>query len=202
MKRSMMGLPVLLLAAAAMAPSAHAQPTGAWAAQVGVHNVDPKSDNGHGIDVDNAVGLTFNVRYFFTPSVAVDLLAALPFDHDISADGLGKVAKARHLPPTLSAMWYPLPDAKVKPFVGAGLNYTTFFDVREKGALSGTTLKLKDSFGPAAMAGVEFPLGAHASLVADIRWMDIDTKASINGAGIGTVHIDPIAYGLSYLYRF
>jgi outer membrane protein len=202
MNRFTMGLPALLLATAAMIPAAHAEPSSPWAVQIGVHNVDPKSDNGLGIKVDNAVGLTMNARYFVNPSFAIDLLAALPFQHDVSADGAGKIAKVRHLPPTLSAMWYPMPDAKVKPFIGAGLNYTTFFDIKEKGALSGTKLKLKDSFGPAAMIGVEVPVSAHGAVFADLRWMDIDTKASVDGNRIGTLHIDPIAYGVAYVYRF
>ena len=195
-------LSALCVAAAGMASTAHAEALTPWTFQLGVHNVDPKSHNGNGVEVDSATGATFNVRYFLDSSFAVDLLAALPFGHDVSVEGAGEVAKVHHLPPTLSLTWHPLPVAKVKPFVSAGLNYTTFFDIDEKGALSGTKLKLKDSWGPAAQAGVEFALGPHSAIVADLRWMDIDTKASVDGASIGTVHIDPFAYGLSYVYRF
>lgn len=202
MNRFAYSVPALLLAGVASLSSAHAETTSPWAVQVGVHNVDPKSDNGNGVNVDSAVGLTLNARYFVNPSFAIDILAALPYQHDVSLDGVGDIAKVRHLPPTVSAMWYPMPDAAVKPFVGAGLNYTTFFDIKEKGVLSGSKLKLNDSFGPAAMIGVEFPLGAHSALFADLRWMDIDTKAKIDGATFGTVHIDPIAYGIAYVYRF
>ena len=202
MTRITASLPVLALALAGSVSAAQAQDVSPWALQVGVHNVEPKSDNGGGIDVKSAAGLTFNVRYFVNPSFAIDVLAALPFGHDVDLEGAGKIAKVHHLPPTVSAMWYPMPEATLKPFVGVGLNYTTFFDIKEKGALAGTKLELDDSFGVAAMAGVEYKLGPHSALFVDLRWMDIDTKAEVNGAGIGTIHIDPLAYGLAYVYRF
>ena len=57
-----------------------------------------------------------------------------PFSHSVSTPGLGEVAKVKHLPPTLMAQYY-FGDAnsKVRPYVGAGINYTTFFD--EEGAV-------------------------------------------------------------------
>jgi outer membrane protein len=36
----------------------------------------------------------------------------------------------------------------------------------------------------------------------DARWLDIDTDAKLNGANIGTVEIDPYAFGLSIGRRF
>lgn len=202
MKSSSLAIGVLMAAAASM-PVAHAADS-PWAVQVGVHNVDPKSNNGTDADVHvkSAAMATFNVRYFFSDAVALDVLAALPFKHDVKIDGVGEVASVKHLPPTVSLMWYPMPASTIKPFVGAGLNYTMFFSEKTKGALDGADLKLKDSVGLAAMAGVEFKLDDHSGIVADLRWMDIDSKAKVNGGSIGTVHIDPIAYGLAYIYRF
>lgn len=37
---------------------------------------------------------------------------------------------------------------------------------------------------------------------ADVRWIDIDTDVSVDGAGVGTVNIDPIVYGVFVGYRF
>lgn len=36
----------------------------------------------------------------------------------------------------------------------------------------------------------------------DARWLDIDTDAKVNGARIGTVEIDPLAFGSSIGRRF
>jgi len=55
--------------------------------------------------------------------MGVELLAALPFEHDISiADGAVN-GKTQHLPPTLTLQYYPLggTQARVQPYIGAGV---------------------------------------------------------------------------------
>ena len=37
---------------------------------------------------------------------------------------------------------------------------------------------------------------------ADVRWMDIDSDAKLNGASIGTAEIDPVVVGVSYIWKF
>lgn len=182
---------------------AHAYEAGQFVARGGLHYVDPKSDNGDVVNVKSAVSVTGSVDYFLTPTVAVDLLVAVPFKHDIelASDG-SKVASTQHLPPTLSLVWYPELSSTVKPFIGAGLNYTLFFNEKTRGALDGTHLSLDDSAGVAFVAGCDFLLDAHWGVSADLRWFDIDTKARLDGTSLGTVPIDPFGYGVSVSYRF
>lgn len=190
-------------AAALASGTAFAYEAGDWTVRVGSHYVDPKSDNNDAVGVDGAFGLTFAVDYFVTPTLAIDLLGAAPYEHDITlnADG-SEVASTKHLPPTLSLIWYPQLSTKMQPFVGAGVNYTIFFDESTKGALSGADLSLDNSFGIAAVAGLDVALTPKWSLTADVRWMDIDTKAKVNGSSIGDVEIDPLAYGVALNYHF
>ncbi|WP_028081225.1 OmpW/AlkL family protein [Solimonas soli] len=174
-----------------------------WAVRVGGHYVDPKSDNSDVVSVDGAFSLTGSVDYFVTPQLAVDLLVAVPFKHDIKLkDGGDKVASTRHLPPTLSLVWYPNVSQTVHPFIGAGLNYTMFFDEKTRGALEGAKLELDDSFGLAGVVGLAVDVAPRWSVVADVRYFDIDTKAKVNGESIGDVAIDPLGYGISVGYRF
>ncbi|NKF23484.1 OmpW/AlkL family protein [Solimonas marina] len=197
---------LLALAAATALTYAAAAPayqTGDWIVRGGSHYVDPKSNNSDIVDVDGAFGLTGSIEYFVAPQFAVDVLLAVPFKHDIKlADGGDKVASTRDLPPTLSLVWYPNVSTTVHPYIGAGLNYTTFFDEKTKGALAGTKLSLDDSFGFAAVGGIAFDLSDHWQIGADVRWFDIDTKAKVDGSSIGTVEIDPFGYGLNVGYRF
>jgi outer membrane protein len=169
-----------------------------WIVRVGGHYVDPKSDNHEVVSVDSGQSLTFNVTYMFKTNWGVELLAAWPFCHDITlnADG-SKVAETKHLPPTLSLQYHFLPDGRIRPYVGAGLNATLFFDEKTTGALEGTDLSLDDSFGAAAQIGVDFALSDDWMLNLDARWIDIDTDARLDGVGIGSVAIDPYAFGLS-----
>jgi len=61
---------------------------------------------------------------------------------------------------------------------------------------------LGKSWGAAAHAGLDFTLSERWLMSVDLRWMDIDTEARVNGAKVGTVNIDPLAYGLAVGYRF
>ncbi len=73
------------------------------------------------------LGLTFT--YMATDNIGVELLAATPFRHKVGTGPTGTIATVHQLPPTLMAQWY-FGDAqsKVRPYVGAGINYTTFFN--------------------------------------------------------------------------
>ena len=86
--------------------------------------------------------------------------------------------------------------------MGVGVNYTTFFGTDEKGALAGTKVKLEDSWGVAAHAGLDFALSEKGALRVDVRWADIDTEVKVNGAKLGTAKIDPMVYGLAYVMKF
>lgn len=206
-------LAALLLAAAA-SPSALAQSKGDWTLGVGLHHVDPKSDNGSldatelGLgrlpptEVAGSVRPSFTYEYFLRDNLGIEVLAALPFEHDIGIRGVGRVGSAKQLPPTVSLQYHFANGSKVTPFVGVGLNYTTFFDEDTRGALAGTELKLDDSWGAAAHVGVDFALSERSSLRLDARWVDIDTDVSVNGVAVGEVEIDPLVYGAAVVVKF
>lgn len=168
-----------------------------WILRFGAHDVAPKSDNHAVVNVDEAKMLTFSLTRMLNEHWGVEVLAALPFKHDINLNTGGKVADVKHLPPTFSMQYHFAPEAKFRPYVGAGLNATIFFSEHTTGALSGQDLSLGTSFGPAAQLGLDFDLTDTWFLNADVRWIDIDTKAKLGGASLGDVAIDPITFGLS-----
>jgi len=198
---------VLLAAATLMigATSASAKEAGDWIIRAGATYIDPKSGNGTidgdppiGLDVDSATMLTFDGTYMITNNFGIELLAALPFKHDINARIQGessKVATVKHLPPTLSAV-YHFNAGKVEPYIGAGINWTIFFDEKEKGLLEDldTSLSLGNSVGLAAVAGVDIALTERMYLNANVRWMDIDTDVKLAGVTVATAQVDPWVY--------
>ncbi|NIZ12380.1 OmpW family protein [Phaeobacter sp. HF9A] len=185
----------------ALAVPAMAQSQGDWTLGVGVINVSPKSDNGLLAGQPTSIGdntqLSLTGEYFIRDNLGIELLAATPFKHDITIAGVGS-ATTKHLPPTLSLVYHIPTQGKITPFIGAGLNYTTFFD--EQTALG--TLKLEDSFGLAATIGADWQISERGALRVNVRYMDIDTDATLGGAPIGTAEIDPITVGVSYVHRF
>jgi len=207
-KTSPLILAGLAAAVSLAAAPAMAQSKGDWTISAGVHQVAPKSNNGSlaggtlKVDVDSDIKPTITGEYFIADNLGIEVLAALPFKHDISINGLGRVGSTKHLPPVVSLQYHFNSTGKVSPFVGAGLNYTTFFSEDTTGALAGSKLKLDDSWGLAAHAGVDFAIGEKGALRVDLRWIDIDSKVKLDGEKIGTVNIDPLAYGVSYVFKF
>lgn len=211
---------VLAAATALTMTTAFAVPAGTWSIAAGAHYVDPKSDNGTltntdlglvaNVDVDGDVRPTISGEYFIANNVGVELLAAIPFHHDFTLNDATSnellTGKTQHLPPTLSLQYhfdgYNLP-MNVKPFVGVGVNYTTFF--KEK-ISNGADLDLDDSVGVAGHIGLDIPFAPTESLRIDARYMDIKTDASLNIDGtkyeLGEVDISPWVYGVAFVKQF
>ena len=203
----------LAVALGLSATPALAQTAGSWTVGVGAHNVEPKSGNGTLVatplgdltmDVGTNVRPTITAEYFVKDNLGIEVLAALPFQHDIAVTGVGKVGSTKHLPPTVS-LQYHFGQGKVKPFVGLGVNYTRFFSTKTEGPIAGAELELSDSWGLAGHVGIDFQVGAKGAIRVDYRSIDIDTKAKLNGANLGsrnTVNIDPSVYGIAYVFAF
>ena len=190
-----------------LAAPAFAQQAGEWTIAIGAHQVNPKSDNGSlvggtlDVEVGSDVKPTITAEYFIRDNLGIEVLASWPFEHDIDIVGVGRVGSTKHLPPTVS-LQYHFGEGTVKPFVGLGVNYTLFLSEDTEGALSGADLELDDSFGLAAHAGIDFEVGEKGAIRIDARWIDIDTDVKLNGTDIGTVEIDPLVYGLAYVFKF
>jgi len=202
-------LPLALIALACLAPvlPAAAQSAGDWTVALGAHHVDPKSDNGRLADgtlplsIGSSTRPTIAVEYFVRDRVGVELLAATPFRHDLDIAGLGHIGSTRYLPPTLSLQYHFAAQAKLAPFIGAGVNYTTFFEEETRGVLAGAKLALGDSWGLALHAGIDIQAGL-GKLRLDARWMDIESDVRLGGVKLGTARIDPLVYGGAYVYKF
>jgi len=199
--------PLAATAALLFATPVLAQQAGDWTFGLGAHVVSPKSGNGSlaGGALDADVGdnwrPTITGEYFFRDNWGIEILASLPFQHDIDLNGV-KAGSTKHLPPTLSLQYHFNGSEKVKPFIGAGVNYTIFFSQDTTGPLAGANLDLDNSWGLAAHAGVDFAVGDKKWLRVDARWIDIDTDVKVNGASVGTVNIDPMVYGAAFVWQF
>jgi outer membrane protein len=84
--------------------------------------------------------------------------------------------------------------AKVRPYVGAGLNYTLFYN---NGLHAGDTpVSIKNSsFGPALQAGIDVQVARNLFVNAGIKKIWMRTCASADGASLGSLKIDPLGCG-------
>lgn len=218
-----------LFALALSAPLVHAHEAGDIIVRAGAATVAPNEDSGNlkldgakvsgtkaTLDSDTQLGLA--VAYMITNHIGIELLAATPFNHTVSVKGLGpsldgKLGDIKQLPPTLSLQYYPMESSsKFQPYAGIGLNYTMFFNedldsTRKNEGFS--NLKLKDSFGLAGQVGMDYMLTDRMMLNASVWYIDIDTKASMDGPsalGVGrtkvNVDVDPWVYMVGIGYKF
>ena len=209
----------LLTSLLALSPVANAN----LSVNVGAINVNPDNDSSKineaptlGLRADDDTQLGITVDYALDDNWVIELVAATPFSHDVQgAGGLAgnKIAKIKHLPPTLLAQYHFLDSTyKFRPFVGVGLNYTTFFDEKPSAALKATLgtddveVKLDDSFGFAAQAGFNYMMSENWGLHGMVSLIDIDTDATVYADGAkaltSTVEIDPVVAMFGVKYKF
>lgn len=191
----------LALAGFGFTQTAAAFDQGDWLVRFGASYADPESTNHELVSVDSGTSFTFNFSYFMTPNLSLELLAAYPFEHDITIDGT-KVASTKHLPPTLTLQYHFMADSAFQPYVGIGVNYTNFFDEKTYGPLAGADLNLDDSWGLEGQVGADFMLNDMWFLNVSARYIQIETKAKLNGDSIGTVDINPWVFSGNIGFRF
>ena len=184
------------------AGTASAFEPGDWLVRVGATYVNPASDNHDIVSVESDTSVSLNFTYMMTDVWALEVLAAVPFKHDIELLDGTKVGSTKHLPPTFSLQYHFRPTEQFQPYVGVGLNYTTFFSEKTQGPLEGVDLSLGDSWGLAGQIGFDVLFNDQWFFNLDVRYIDIDTKARLDGDSIGTVEIDPWVFGGHIGFRF
>jgi outer membrane protein len=139
-----------------------------------------------------------DVSYFFTPNVAAELVLTYPQKHDVYLDG-ANIGSFKHLPPSLLVQYHFMPEKTLKPYVGAGINYTTLSKVR---LLNGAGSLEHDSVGLVLQAGVDYAIDKQWSLNVDIKKAQIRSDVIVGGAAVSRVKVDPLMIGVGVGYRF
>ncbi len=150
------------------------------------------------LTVSNKTIPDFDISYFFTPNLAAELLLTYPQKHDVALDG-NNIGTFKHLPPTLLLQYHFVNNSPFKPYVGAGVNYTTMSKVDLLGGKGGLE---HDSFGLALQAGVDYAIDKKWSLNFDVKKVQIRSDVFISGAKVSRVKVDPLLVGVGVGYRF
>ncbi|HKX22270.1 MAG TPA: OmpW family outer membrane protein [Rhizorhapis sp.] len=169
---------------------------------------------GEKVKVNNSVMPEVDVTYMATDHIGFELIAATT-KHSASGKtgttgAIGRLASTWVLPPTLTAQFHPVAEGPVRPYVGAGVNYTLFYSEDASDALESATgptkVHMSDSFGWALQAGVDVDLNERMFVNLDIKYIDIDTTARLSTTSAGVqrvrVHLDPIVAGVGLGMRF
>jgi outer membrane protein len=214
---------LLALGASAIAAPAMAYEAGDILVRGRIINVNPNDDSGsltvNGVD-SGADGVSVNsdtipeldLTYMITPNWGVELILGYS-EHTVKGNknwsALGDVIDTKVLPPTLTLQYHFAPNSNIRPYVGAGINYTYFFDEDVAGSVlpaAGDKVKLESSWGLAAQAGVDIAIDKDWFFNVDVKYIDIDTTARFSGTAVGSAKIDadidPFVYGIGIGRRF
>lgn len=189
----------LAFATLAMAGAAQGA-QGDWLGRVRVININPDaSSSALNLDVDTRTTLELDFSYFVTDRLALELILATR-EHDVTAGGAA-VGSVKHLPPTLTLQYHFAPQAALRPYVGAGINYTRFYDINLG---NGTLTVDRNSWGGALQAGMDIQLNKTFFLNLDIKkvWIDTDVKVAATGATTAHLKINPVIIGAGLGMKF
>ncbi|AYG58205.1 OmpW/AlkL family protein [Rhizobium jaguaris] len=160
---------------------------------------------GSDLSYSNTVIPEFDISYFFNDNIAAELILGTTYAKvhgSGSIAGLGEIGKTWLLPPTLTLQYHFTDFGAFRPYVGAGVNYTMFYNQSGKSAQS---LDVKNSFGVALQAGFDYMLDEHWGLNVDAKkiFLRPDFDANVGGAHVsGKANLDPWLIGAGVSYRF
>jgi outer membrane protein len=150
-------------------------------------------------DVNNALVPELDFTYMIRDNIGVELILGTS-RHQVTSS-LGNLGGVNVLPPTLLLQYHFNHQGRVRPYVGAGLNYTYFYN--DGLSAGGQRVSVsRSSFGPALQAGVDVQVTKQFFVNADIKKIWMHTDASLNGASLGTLHIDPLVLGVGVGMKF
>jgi outer membrane protein len=151
------------------------------------------------VDVNNAIVPELDLTYMIRDSLGVELILGTS-RHQLTSS-LGNLGGVNVLPPTLLLQYHFNHAGRIRPYVGAGLNYTYFYNNGLN--VGGQPVSITNhSFGPALQAGVDVQVTRSLFVNADIKKIWMRTDASLDGKSLGNLNIDPVIVGFGVGMRF
>lgn len=151
------------------------------------------------VGVNNSLVPELDFTYMIRDYLGVELILATS-RHQVTSS-LGNLGGVGVLPPTLLLQYHFNHQGRIRPYVGAGVNYTLFYNNGLHAG--GQSISIDNhSFGPAVQAGVDVQITKRLYVNADIKKIWMKTGASLGGASLGTLHIDPLVIGLGIGMKF
>jgi len=139
-----------------------------------------------------------DVSYFLTKNIATELVLTYPQTVNINVGGAAS-GTVKALPPTLLLQYHFTELGQIKPYVGVGVNYTSFTSAN---ILNGGASVNASSTGFAAQIGFDYMLDKNWGLNADLKYIQIKTDVFAGGANIGQLGLNPTVASAGLTYRF
>jgi outer membrane protein len=170
---------------------------------------------GGSVDISDEYVPELDITYFFNKNIAAELILATA-QHDVTATNVAavagedvKIGDVWVLPPTVTLQYHFDNGGKFKPYVGAGINATLFYNEDE--GSTADSIDYDPSFGPALQIGFDYDLDGVPggwAFNADVKKIWINSDVTVNftsalGATVkADVDINPTVVGLGFGYKF
>lgn len=178
--------------------------SGDWLVRLRAISIEPAARTNEtlsalNVGVNNAIVPELDFTYMIRDYLGIELILATS-RHQVTSS-LGHLGGVGVLPPTLLLQYHFNHQGRIRPYVGAGLNYTLFYN--NGLSAGGQPISIDNhSFGPAVQAGVDVQITRKLFVNADIKKIWMKTGTSLNGASLGTLHIDPLVVGVGIGMKF
>jgi outer membrane protein len=229
----------------AVVTSAHAQSAGQWVINAGWSHFAPQGSgdplrvtalgqsaviSGTGASIPSGDTLGLTASYYVTDHISADASMGIPPTWHLNGSGtlagFGELGTARAWSPAILVNYhFGEPNSRLRPYLGAGITYTWFSNIKLSNAVSAgqllfsptvgaalegpTSVSLSRSFAPVINAGLTYNIDSHWSIGASIAYSWLTTKATLTTqSSFGTVtsttklKVNPIVTLLSVGYRF
>ena len=151
------------------------------------------------VNISNSFIPELDFTYFFNKNVAAELILGTT-KHDVEfSNGAANLGSVWLLPPTLTLQYHFYPTKTLKPYVGAGLNYTIFYNAKP-GQFNDISYDNKVGF--ALQGGVDYFLSDKYFLNLDVKKVFLKTDVEVNGSIPAEVNIDPLLIGFGIGMKF
>ena len=173
---------------------------------------------GGDVNISNTLIPELDFTYFFTKNISAELILGTTkhevstVGSDISAIGgptsanidLGSVYL---LPPTLTAQYHFFTDEVFRPYVGAGVNYTIFYNEKQGSVVKG--IEYENALGYAFQAGFDLMINDKFFVNVDVKKLFLKTDVKVDASNLATglslpaeVEINPWLIGFGVGMKF
>lgn len=151
------------------------------------------------VGVNNATVPELDLTYMIRDYLGVELILGTS-RHQVTSS-VGNLGGVNVLPPTLLLQYHFNHQGRIRPYLGAGMNYTLFYN--NGLSAGGQPISITNhSFGPALQAGVDVQVTKTVFVNADIKKIWMRTDATMGGESLGRLNIDPVVVGLGVGMKF
>ncbi len=213
MRMKMAAAAMALAVAAAPAVAQDARGTRAGDFMIGLSGIGVLPTNGGSTTIggtpnaNDAFTAQLDFTYFFTPNIAVNLIAATTQHkvtvRDVPGAGTLNLGDTWVLPPTLTLQYYPMPASRFSPYVGLAGNFTVFYSEGGNRSPGITNVDIDNAWGYGLNAGFNYEISPNWLANFDVKYLWLSPDVSVNnGAVRGTADLNPWIIGAGVRYRF